>query len=125
MGGGKLIHGDRTEKLISGLRDLPTSLVFLAVVNNKFIGLCNCFVSFATFTVKKIINIHDIVVLNEYRGYGVGKKLMEEVISYARKLDCSKVTLEVREDNIAAQNLYKDMGFTECEPKMYFWVKKI
>jgi len=39
--------------------------------------------------------------------------------------DYCKITLEVREDNEAALALYRKMGFTECEPNMYFWTKTL
>lgn len=125
MGGSEPLSGKRAEELIQGLRDLPTSIVLFAVEDDRFIGLCNAFVNFATFTVKKFVNIHDIVVLNDYRGKGIGRKLMQAVIDVAVKLDCSKVTLEVREDNVVAQGLYQSLGFKECTPKMYFWTKTL
>ena len=125
MGGGDPIHGNQKEKLIEGLRDLPTSLVLLAKENGQIVGLCNSFISFATFTVKKFINIHDIVVLNDHRGKGIGKRLMEAVIRFAKEIECSKVTLEVREDNIIAQELYKSLGFDDCSPRMYYWTKML
>jgi len=50
---------------------------------------------------------------------------MDRILLEAKNRNCSKVTLEVREDNITAQNLYKSIGFGECEPPMKFWVKEI
>jgi ribosomal protein S18 acetylase RimI-like enzyme len=125
MGGGESIRGIQKDKLIEGLRNLPTSLVLLAEENGQIVGLCNSFINFATFTVKKFINIHDIVVLNDQRGKGIGKRLMEAVIHFAKEIDCSKVTLEVREDNRIAQELYKSLGFKDCSPRMYFWTKML
>jgi ribosomal protein S18 acetylase RimI-like enzyme len=49
--------------------------------------------------------------------------LMNEISKKAEELKCSKITLEVREDNYQAQNLYKKMGFDDSEPKMLFWSK--
>ena len=84
-----------------------------------------CFVNFSTFYVKPYLYIHDIVVLNEYRGKGIGKALMEMLIIKSIEKGHCKVTLEVREDNTVAQSLYKDLGFEECNPNMLFWTKKL
>jgi ribosomal protein S18 acetylase RimI-like enzyme len=36
-----------------------------------------------------------------------------------------KLTLEVRQDNKNAKQLYKCLGFKDCKPPMLFWVKNI
>lgn len=123
MGGGEPFEGERAEQLIAGLQQMPNSLVLFAKTEKKYIGLCNAFINFATFSVKKSINIHDVIVLREYRGLGIGRKLLEAVIRFAKEINCSKVTLEVREDNRVAQQLYKGIGFDECKPRMLFWTK--
>ena len=48
-----------------------------------------------------------IVVDSKYRRQGIGEKLIKNIID----LNPDNITLEVREDNIAAINLYKKMGF--------------
>lgn len=125
MGGGKPLTGRRALYLIDGLNNQPNALVLFAVYDGKIVGLCNAFESFATFTVQKCINIHDLIVRKNYRGKGIGKKLLEEVINIADERECSKVTLEVREDNKVAQALYYSMEFGPTSPPMKFWVKKL
>jgi ribosomal protein S18 acetylase RimI-like enzyme len=125
MGGGETYSNQRAHALVEGLKNFPTSIVLLASVNNRFVGLCNAFVTLATFTVKKAINVHDLIVLKEFRGIGAGRKLMQEIIKIANETDCSKVTLEVRDDNGPAQKLYNSLGFADCQPKMHFWVKML
>jgi ribosomal protein S18 acetylase RimI-like enzyme len=50
---------------------------------------------------------------------------MEKLVEIASDRAYCKITLEVREDNEAALALYRNMGFVECEPKMYFWTKTL
>ncbi len=125
MGNGKTLNEDQGKKLVEGLQNHPSKLVLFATYRDQLIGLTNCFVNFATFTVKPFINIHDIVVLDNFRDKGVGRKLLTAVAEYAGKIDCSKITLEVRADNPRAQALYKSMGFDEGKPVMHFWTKYI
>lgn len=57
--------------------------------------------------------IQRIAVLPEARRRGIAGKLMEAMAEKARSQGVSQVTLEVRESNEAAQNLYKAYGFCQ------------
>ncbi|WP_353123716.1 GNAT family N-acetyltransferase, partial [Dysgonomonas capnocytophagoides] len=83
------------------------------------------FQNFSTFTVSPMINIHDLIVLPAYRGKDIGCLLLKEIINIANDKKCSRITLEVRNDNLVAQNLYKKIGFAEAEPSMYYWRKNL
>ena len=47
----------------------------------------------------------------DYRRRGLGRKIMETVIGYAREKGITFITLEVRESNSAAIKLYESFGF--------------
>ena len=53
----------------------------------------------------------NLAILPAYRNKGLGKKLIEAMLNYARTLGISKVTLEVREKNENALRAYKSLGF--------------
>jgi len=125
MGGGEPIEELQKLRLVDGLNNHPTSLVLLAVIDHVYVGMAVCFETFATFSVKPCINIHDLIVLPQYREMGIGKEIMLKILTIAEMRNCAKVTLEVREDNYKAQLLYHTLGFGECEPSMKFWVKHI
>lgn len=112
-------------RLVDGLANHPTAEVLFAIAGNEVVGLATCFVNFSTFYVKPYLYIHDLVVHSNYRGKGFGKALMEKLITLSIEREYCKVTLEVREDNIVAQSLYRSLGFAECKPNMLFWTKKI
>jgi ribosomal protein S18 acetylase RimI-like enzyme len=123
MGGGLPYTKEQQLKLVEGLKNHPASLVFLAVAEDQFVGLTNCFVNFATFTVKPYINIHDVIVTTLWRNKGVGRKMLQQVVEKAIELGCAKVTLEVRADNHNARFLYNSLGFSDAEPRQYYWTK--
>lgn len=110
--------------LIDEMRKMPTALSLLAYFRGEAVGLANCFVSLSTFEAKKLINIHDLVVVPEWRGLGIGEKLLEKVEKKAGDLDCCRITLEVRDDN-PAKWLYERVGFKDDEPQMWFMVKDL
>lgn len=111
------------EKVLRGLENHPSKLILLAEEEGHYIGLANCFINFGTFAAQPFINIHDLVVLSGHRGRRVGRLLMETISLKAGELNCSKITLEVREDNLPAQKLYSDLGYKESVPPMHFWTK--
>ena len=121
MGGGEPLTKYVHEHLIEGLKNFPGTRVFLAFMGDEAVGLANCFVGFSTFYAKPLINIHDLAVLPEFRGKGIGQKLLDAVVDYAKAQDFCKVTLEVLPDN-PAKKLYERSGF---ESPYLFMSKKI
>ena len=108
---------DARQRLIPGLRQMPTTRAFLSRdTSRQPIGLALCFVGFSSFRARPLINIHDLIVLHSHRRRGVGSRLMQAVVNYARQHDCCSVTLEVRRDN-PARAWYRQLGFQPlCEP---------
>jgi ribosomal protein S18 acetylase RimI-like enzyme len=124
MGGKLPPYSEETAQLVvEGLEHHPSRLVLLAEFKGEYVGLSNSFINFGTFAGKPFINIHDIVIHERHRGLGIGRKMMEAIDSKAKELGCGKITLEVRNDNTRAQQLYKSMGFCEGTPVMHFWTK--
>lgn len=65
--------------------------------------------------------IQRIAVLPSCRRKGAGKKLMDAMVAYARENRAGAVSLEVRESNAAARNLYESYGFSvEAVRKGYY-----
>ena len=112
-------------RLVDGLANHPSSLILFVKFGATFVGLATCFINFSTFKIKPYLNVHDLIVQRAYRGQGFGRALLEELIRISKEREYCKLTLEVREDNIVAQGLYTSLGFTNCEPRMYFWTKTI
>ena len=107
-------------RLIPGLRQHPGAFVLLACEGAHRIGVAVCFRGFSTFAGLPLINIHDLAVTAAQRRKGVGRALLEDVLRRARESGCAKVTLEVRDDNVAAKRLYKRMEFGPWSTPMLF-----
>jgi ribosomal protein S18 acetylase RimI-like enzyme len=120
MGDGTVLDEKTGDTLIKKLNSHERAIVLLAKDGDEFIGLLTAFENIATFKAKPMINVHDIIVLKEYRGRGAGRRLMNAVVVEAKKRECARITLEVREDNAAARNLYKSMDFKQTQPKMLY-----
>jgi [ribosomal protein S18]-alanine N-acetyltransferase len=57
------------------------------------------------------IHINNVAVRPEFRGRGVGRRLLREVLAWGRQRGARQAVLEVRAGNEAAQQLYHRCGF--------------
>ena len=60
---------------------------------------------------QKRLYLSRIIVKKEYRNKGIGKKLMNFIIEYAKSLNYKELSLGVNLDNYNALNLYVKLGF--------------
>lgn len=58
-------------------------------------------------------HITNIAVKAEERGRGVGSAVTRALMQYAANMGVQYLTLEVRKSNLAAQKMYKSLGFLE------------
>lgn len=66
-----------------------------------------------------------ISVLQPYQGKGIGRAMMEALITDAKRIGKTTVELEVRADNLGAVHLYESLGFVlEGRKKYRFHVKE-
>ena len=63
-----------------------------------------------------------IAVRPEFRGRGLSKKLMDQMVFYSRQKDVKSIFLEVRESNDRARNLYRSYGFVEEGIRKHYYL---
>ena len=76
--------------LIPGLKNIPTSRIYIAYYEKEYAGMAVCFISFSTFYAKPLINIHDIMVMKEFRGNGMGTFHLRYIEKTAFEMNCCK-----------------------------------
>lgn len=116
MGGARPLSQGVRERLVPELAARASALVLLAFARGGPVGAAVCFLGFSTFAARPLLNVHDLAVLPEFRGLGIGRALLEAAESRARQLGCCKLTLEVRGDNRRARSLYESVGFGDFAP---------
>ena len=65
--------------------------------------------------------ITNVAVKPQHRKHGFGLKILEELLTFSEGEGLEFVTLEVRESNAPAINLYKKMGFEEVGKRPNFY----
>ena len=78
---------------------------FVVVLNDNLVGYI---ISKITYQETHILNL---TVKKSFRKKGIGKALIELIISDARLRNSENIILEVRADNTDAQSLYKKLNF--------------
>ncbi len=94
-----------TQAMIAGQLTDENHVLLAAERNGELIGYAGL------MTVLDEGYISNVAVKPEYRRKGVGRRLMEELESRARERNLSFLTLEVRQSNSPAIELYDQCGF--------------
>jgi GNAT superfamily N-acetyltransferase len=93
---------------------------FLAKDNDKIIGSCYIIIiPNLTFNGKSIGYIENVITDEKYRRKGIGKKIMEMAINYAKEENCYKVVLQSGIKRTTAHKFYEAIGFN-AETKKAF-----
>ncbi|ROR18056.1 acetyltransferase (GNAT) family protein [Comamonas sp. BIGb0124] len=140
MGGGQPLPEHARRTLVPQLAAFPHALSLLAYVPAaagqggeagsapRPVGLLNAFMGFSTFKAQPLLNVHDVAVLEAFRGRGIARALMAEAERQARLRGCCKLTLEVLAGNAVAQRAYRSQGYApydlgESQGQAQFWQK--
>jgi ribosomal protein S18 acetylase RimI-like enzyme len=126
MGGGEPLIAYARMNLVSSLAARPQAFSVLAFSNvdtggaGMAVGLVNCIEGFSTFACRPLVNVHDVVVLQEYRGRRIAEMMLQLVEEIAVGRGACKLTLEVLHGNAGAMKLYQRIGFSnyQLDPAM-------
>ncbi|MCL2722015.1 MAG: GNAT family N-acetyltransferase [Treponema sp.] len=93
---------------------------FLAKDNGIIIGSCYiCIIPNLTYNGKSIGFIENVITDEKYRGKGIGKKLMEMAIEYAKENNCYKIILQSGIKRPEAHKFYEKVGFNGESKKAF------
>ncbi|MDO6472104.1 GNAT family N-acetyltransferase [Maribacter sp. 1_MG-2023] len=114
----KQLNAELTQlDLATVLSDYNTTDVVICLDDDKLVGI-------AMMAKYKVVSGHkgmieDVVVSSEYRGQGIGRKLMEKLLEQAEISKLDDVLLFSGHHRTAAISLYKSLGFKLKESGMY------
>ena len=90
-------------------------IFLVAQIGEKVVGYNMCRIESGISNIKRDFakkgHVISIAVLEDYRGMGIGQKLMEEGMKNVRECGASEIYLEVRQSNLPAIQLYRKLGF--------------
>lgn len=95
--------------------DISNWAVISAFVDNVRVG--GCVIAYNTDRVYKLEGRKDIAVLwdlrvfPDFRGQGIGGRLVEAAVSWAKRHDCRMLKVETQNINVPACRFYSKQGF--------------
>ncbi|WP_028863406.1 GNAT family N-acetyltransferase [Psychromonas aquimarina] len=130
MGGGEDLSDFAKENLIEALLKRNDVFMVLIFKDQNPAALLTAIEGFSTFACRPLLNVHDLVVHNNFRGQGLSGLLFAEIEKIAKARNCCKITLEVLEGNLAAKKAYNKQGFSDyqLDPEFgsaLFWSKPL
>ena len=106
-----------------------TKQMFLDEFENKFshfkiISNDNQIIGFIIYRIVfDEAEVLDIVIDKNFRGLKIGKYLLALALKNIKNQNCKFVFLEVHQNNIVAQNLYKSIGFKQYSIRKSYYGK--
>lgn len=89
-----------------GFGERPLYEFLVAEEENQIVGMALFYFAYSTWK-GKMIYLDDIIVTQEYRRKGIGKKLMDALINYAKEAGAKQLRWHVLTWNTPAINFYK------------------
>lgn len=68
---------------------------------------------------KRVAYLEDVVVSEEYRGQGLGKRLVSKLIEKAKECEVESISLTSRPHRVAAHALYESLGFVKRDTNVF------
>ncbi|MGZ5043265.1 MAG: GNAT family N-acetyltransferase [Methylobacter sp.] len=86
-------------------------LIVVARQDGQVVGMVNLLYTVSTALGDRVALLEDVVVSPNARRSGVGSRLLEQAIQFARLNGCKRITLLTDSDNEPAQRFYQKHGF--------------
>ena len=90
----------------------PAAEVVIAEVDGQPAGFALFFHNFSTFLGQRGLYLEDLFVRPQYRGLGLGKRLMVHLAQLAMQRDCGRFEWSVLDWNEPAIRFYRSLGAT-------------
>lgn len=85
---------------------------FIALDHTKIVSTCNItLISNLTRQGKSYAIIENVVTDHKYRKQGIGKKVIQNAVEYAKENNCYKVVLLSSAKRMEAHRFYESIGF--------------
>ncbi|HTE29546.1 MAG TPA: GNAT family N-acetyltransferase [Chryseolinea sp.] len=98
------------------------SEIFIAISGAVITGFVQLYPLFSSTRMKRLWLLNDLFVLEEYRGKGISKALIERVKEFCRETGACGFTLQTAKTNIVGNRLYERMGLVlDMEYNTYSW----
>lgn len=112
----RVIRGSRRdvikyEDIASANPGTPPDLSFVAEIDGKIVGFSINRSMYLMVPLAEVCIIHAILVHPDYRGHGIGRKLIEALLKYCQTEGIGTVRALIPRDNKELQAIFRRQGF--------------
>jgi len=119
---GALAHFGLTHQKLKRLLSDKSKRMFclLALSGEHAVGLALWIYAFSSLRGSWILFVEDLIVTSEFRGRGIGKRLLREVAKRAARERCPAVAWVARNSNRGAVGFYKSLAAVQHKESSQF-----
>ena len=112
------LNENKAKDVFNKIKSNPNHLVFVVILDDKVVGSTTLLIE-PKFIHQggKVGHIEEVVIAKEFQGSGIGEKLINFVLEYAKKNDCYKTILDCSDD---VKPFYEKIGFKKHSNCMRF-----
>ena len=112
------IKPKKADMIFDKISEDPNYIIYVAEYNGEIIGATTLLIEQKFIhDGGKVGHIEDVVVRKEYQGKGVGKKIVNALLKYAKKKGCYKTILDCSDELV---QFYESIGFKRYSNSMRF-----
>jgi len=107
-----IFDADLSQSALQKIIDDSERCALVASNGRKIIGMCSAQWVYSTASGKKSAWIEDVVLHPDFRGQGIGTKMMDELLVWCRDSGCNRAQLVYDLDNQPAIDFYQKQAFS-------------
>ena len=97
------------------------SVIYVAEEGSQLVGFTQLYPQFSSTRMKRSWLLNDLFVMQQHRGRGISKQLIEAAKALARSTHAAGVLLETEKTNLVGNKLYPSMNFVLNEESNFYW----
>ncbi|HSZ86421.1 MAG TPA: GNAT family N-acetyltransferase [Puia sp.] len=101
------------------------SIIFIATIENKIVGFTQLYPLFSSLSMKRSWLLNDLFILEEFRGKGISKQLIDAAKQLAKQTNAAGIMLETEKANTVGNKLYPSSGFVLYNKNNFYWWENI
>lgn len=74
-------------------------------------------------TVKKIVELENTLIKDEFRGQGIGEKLFKKFVDWSRSMGAERIKVKASANNSRAIKFYERIGFAPYTSELEYEIK--
>lgn len=87
------------------------SVILVGTIHDDVVGFAQLFRTFSSLSLGSVIVLNDLYVDPSARRRGIGGRLVDSAVEYAKQWGAIRLDLEAHPDNAPALELYREKGF--------------